>query len=188
LRTINVAAFKAGWRQACAERGIDPEAGPTTFQVLGYKADVESAKKRAAANERRWATAEGLARLKNWGLDPAGEADEETAAFLTSWGAYRSSTEKEALAHVRAEARRVLQPPEPSAEHDVTFIAEDNWAALVLHEVLNELKADAGQEVPLRAIHARNSMKLEWIDLHDGRPLAISVLVPAKAEQVDYQG
>lgn len=182
---INIAAFKAGWRQACAARGIDPAAGPNTYQMLGYKAEVEIAKKRRLAAERHWATEEGLARLKNWGLDSTSPPPplhtwrgENTDDGLADWGVYRSSVEKEALAHVRAEAK-LLREPIPAQD-----MPTDSWVRLTLEETLQALQEDDEfeQAAPLRDIHARKQVKLEWINLYDGRPLAISVLVPVRAE------
>lgn len=54
---FNAAAFKAGWREACRQRQIDPVEGATSFQVAAYKAELDEERRRR--QPKRWMTPNG---------------------------------------------------------------------------------------------------------------------------------
>lgn len=92
-------------------------------------------------------------------------------AFWDNAGLAHSTTEEEALRSIRAQC-------DPSAgQLDVL----EQWGVALLREVFSELRRERQDGVPLRELHRRRGVKVEWVDVGAGAPVAVEVEISVVA-------
>lgn len=150
LQRFDYKRFKAGFRKACAEHGVDPTHGATSFQAALVKAEMQkdlhyaTMRQRVAENARRqWERkprlSEGRGFLHDDGRLDAGLVEKamgrywwRDAALWEKQGHTRSGTEQLAIVRI------LLQCPRLKERIPVTERVTAGEYESVLREVLNE--------------------------------------------------
>ncbi|MBI1257596.1 MAG: hypothetical protein GC204_09010 [Chloroflexi bacterium] len=99
-QTFNYDTYKRGFRAACAQRGIDPLAGATSYQVVHLLADHQRAEQRRIARRTRHAL--WWSRHKLWVDCPPYRSETEEEAF---WELFRETYLLALFHYMRARRR-----------------------------------------------------------------------------------